>query len=159
MRFRSSLSLLLISLCGPTLAGGLTVGDLPSDYCGDDDTNLAITRAVSDGGCVLKFSGHANDPETEADIFLDGSVIKIIRASRSTIPGNKNKNQPSLGNRERWTFYSLDKSTKVTLISEVINTSCEVNSESCCGDNYDGKLTVERGADRATISVTYYRGG
>ena len=156
MRKKTFIGICLILLSTSTLAQ--SVGSLSSEYCGTDDEQNGVLKSGKniETQCVLAF---ANNEETEAVISLEGKVLTLQRIDFKFTSGYRNKSQPSLGNRHKYIFLSKDKATKVTLLTRVTDSSCYVDTESCCGDSYEGTLTVERKGVHVKIPVEYYRGG
>lgn len=133
---------------------------LPDEPCALDEYNSCIASEATEGKWVLRFEAAENEQyETRAVISIDGKLVRLNRTHRSSSPGTLSKRKPSLGQRESYTFVSDDKLVRATLNTSVISTSCEVDTDSCCGDNYKGMLVVTRGKQRLALPVAYYRGG
>jgi hypothetical protein len=159
-------SFILIATPILSVAHPLPISDLPNEHCGEDWNSLIMRAGSSPNNpkCVLEFvepESHSDSSaeEAKAIISLNGQLITIIRTQYNYISGHKNKNKPTLGNSYTYSFLSQDKLTKVILKSHVVQTSCSIDTESCCGDDYEGTLLIEKNGQKTDIAITYYRGG
>ncbi len=152
---------------GPSFAQTLVVDKLPSEYCSGDTQNGVLRAsgytdtADTESACILEFAADKQGTayESEAVVSVNGKLVKIFRTQYVEARGSHQDSTPTLGERRWYVFYSTDKKTKVSLFSRVIDSSCSVNTDSCCGDSYKGTLTIERKGKRVIEAISYYRGG
>lgn len=165
MKIRYAVGLVALLVSSSTLSQSFSVTELPKAHCDSEDWNHQILRAggkASDPKCALMFLPEeppsGREHEAEAIISLNGKITKVWRSYHRVTP-RSNKEIPTLGQQHSYLFVSRDKTLKVTINSRVVDSSCHVDTESCCGDNYKGDMAIEQNGQRVVFPIEYYRGG
>lgn len=168
-------SLLVLTLM-PPIASAETIRDefsvSPLEEC--DNWNAAVLKEspgiryekgkiTGNPGteCLLRFVDD-KDPEMfekNAEVVINNKVVSIHRKDFRSTNGNTDKKYPSVGVTQYFEFISDDKKLSVVLSSRVVTSSCDVDAESCCGDNYVGTLTFFKNGVEKSYRIAYYRGG
>ncbi len=150
---RKAIVSLLITICtaAPSqeaFAANLTVGDLPSELCGESYwyrrqlplvgyKNGEQLVAGGDGTCVLRVSEAAR-------ILVNGKQV--------VLPRRTERNGKII-------YESADRKTRISLVTTDIETTCVPDEDKCCGDYTFGTLTVVSGSQKAILYVVSYEGG
>lgn len=161
MHFYPIVTFVVLLIAGELQAQTLSIDHLSVAYCGAGDgngTEIYEREKVSDSAgrkCVMAYA----ENESHTVISMNGKIIRLKFIRERSTPGNKSKKYPTLGARESVVFRSEDGTVRVALDAKVVSSSCDINTESCCGDSYEGNLVVEHQKARVTVPVNYYRGG
>lgn len=158
---RTALLSLLLATSASASAAPFGLDALPAEQCDAEDENNCVASDEKDSKWVLVFEQQSDSVEYEsrAVISIDGAQVTLRRTGEQLTEGKLSKKKPSLGERHRYFFASQDGKLKAEMDATVTSTSCEVTTESCCGDDFKGKLLVERGKQRIVVPIRYYRGG
>jgi hypothetical protein len=165
MKLRSLPLVFAAFLSNAALADALQVDDLPPETCSGEYNDLVYrtSKDPSEERCVLHFiqpeTYDGDAAEKEAEVSVSGSIIKLSRVGYSMTSGHRSSRKPTLGDKYTYAFVSGDKSIKAVLTTRVVDSSCEVDTDSCCGDNYQGTLVIQRNGKKTVVPVSYYRGG
>lgn len=152
---------ILLAIANSAGAASFALDGLPAEMCFEMQENNCVAGDDKEAKWVLVFQPESDSVEFEsrAVISIAGSQVELQRASEQRTEGKLSRKKPSLGERHRYSFVSRDGKVKATLDATVTSTSCEVTTDNCCGDDYEGKLVVERDKQRIVVPVRYYRGG
>lgn len=146
---------LLASLASPSFAQGPTISLLPREICQKDDfgNNVVWPRDVKDTRDCLLFAEGAN----VYSVMLNSVLTSVYLESEQDTEGPDTES--SVGSSQENVFLTSDKATKIVLKATVKGTTCRPDSESCCGDSYEGTLTISNPVGRTVVPIEYYRGG
>jgi hypothetical protein len=148
--------IVLFLTTSPRIYGNdMAVDTLPDESCYKNDITYGIAWAKKTGKCLFAYSQESKSPI----ISLNGDIVTLTQTYQNTIEGKGNKTYPSLGRRQISQFVSHDNRTAATLTIRVVSSSCSVDNESCCGDDYEGYLEVRRNNKKLRIPVTSHEGG
>ena len=148
--------IILFVLSSPRIYGNdMAVDPLPDESCYKNDIKYGIAWAKKTGKCLIAYSQEGKSPI----ISLNGDIVTLTQTYQNTIEGKRSKRYPSLGLRQISQFVSHDNRTTATVNVSVISSSCAVDNESCCGDDYEGYLEIRRNNKKLRIPVTSYEGG
>jgi hypothetical protein len=137
------------------IADPLRLDALAPTYCDSEDVD-DVYRDAKTGACLL---GYSKELES-AVVSINGKIVRLnVTRHKITRPG-KNPRILSLGTREITGYVSSTRpSLKVSLDVAVVDSSCTLENESCCGDDYLGRLEVSDGRRRMVKSVRSSSGG
>ena len=156
MKLTKKLVIILLIIGFNTVhADELRAGNLPTEYCSQDDSQNywylrtppyvgfskgEQTHAGSDS-CVLGFP--KNDSKS-GYVYVNKKIIKVFPVTS----GEKDK-----------LYLSKDKKTLVQLSITGGDTTCEPDGESCCGDYTYSKIKIEQNKRSVILQAVKYEGG
>ena len=105
------------------------------------------------GTCFVAFepgkdtaSGYLD--ESQMTVHVNGKITRLYRVG---------PRWPSLGKEH--TFESKDKRLKVSYLYRVVSDSCVEGEDKCCGQEFEGLLTLQTPSGKEQYKFQFYRGG
>lgn len=134
------------------IAGDVNIGVLSNKHCDQNSDNyndqiyLASNSSSSGQQCVFTYLRQSKDGadfeyESEALMSINGALIYLHKKQ---------------GTNE---FESDGGAVSAVLNVKQTGTTCVEGEDKCCGNDYSGSLTVSTARGKASVRVSYYRGG
>jgi len=157
---------LSLSLAWPELQAKTTLAAAhftALEDCAGWDDNYTIAAIVKGRLMCFVVLSAGDDAGKEipqhVTVGVNGEAHSMRQLKHSRKSGYQSHQRPSLGQTEFYQFQSDDQRYTVRIRARVVDTSCTINTESCCGDHYQGSAELISKEGRHTVKVKYYRGG